>query len=156
MSMKKIFAVLAFAAAVFTMASCEKYEDGRPDRGTIREFEQMYPDAWDIEWEFEGLYWEVSFETGKRPNGIEHTAWYDMSGNWVMTKTELPFMSVPQEIKDYLAASEFGNNRLEDHFVDFYETVKGNYYRFDIYLDGREVEVDVHLDGKVALAGYDY
>ncbi len=147
---------MAAAAALFIIGSCDKYDDGRPAKDVRSEFANMYPDAWDVEWEYDGLYWEVSFETGKRPNGTEHEAWYDMSGNWIQTKTELAYTAVPQKIKDYLSASEYGNMKLESHFVDFYETTNGNYYRFDIHLDGREAEVDVTEDGKVSLAGYDY
>ncbi len=154
--MKRIFTLIAITVSLVTMFSCDKFEDGRPSRTAIREFEKMYPDAWDVEWEYEGLYWEVSFETGKRPDGTEHSAWFDESGNWVMTKTEMAYSAVPQKVKDFLAASEYGTARLEDHWVDFYETPDGNFYRFDILVDGREREVDVTEDGKVSLAGLYY
>ncbi len=154
--MKRIFAILMMAVSLTALGSCDRYEDGRPDKGTIKGFKDMYPDAWDVEWEYDGLYWEVSFETGKRPNGTEHTAWYDGSGNWVKTKTEMAYTAVPQKIKDFLSASEYGSYRLEDHFVDFYETRDGNFYRFDILREGRETEIDVTEDGKVSFAGYDY
>ncbi len=154
--MKRIFAILAVVAGIIMVASCDRYEDGRPAKDTIREFESMYPDAWDVEWEYDGLYWEVNFETGKRPNGTDHTAWYDMSGNWLKTKTEVAYSAVPKDIIGYFEASEYGNRQMEDHFIDFYETPAGNFYRFEIYLDGRETGVDVTEDGKVSLAGYDY
>ncbi len=154
--MKKIFAILATAAALFTMASCEKFEDGRPAKDLRSEFSRMYPDAWDVEWEYEAGVWEVSFETGKRPNGTEHTAWYDGNGNWIQTKTEFAMVSVPQNIKDFLAASEYGNSRVDDMVVDYYETPTGNFYRFEIMLNGLEVDIDVTEDGKVSLAGLNY
>ena len=80
--MKRIFAILAVAAALVASVSCEKYEDGKPADAIINLFEKMYPDAKDIEWERAGTLWEVSFETGTAPNEIDHTAWYDMEGNW--------------------------------------------------------------------------
>ena len=68
--MKKIMILAAVLAA--TMISCDKYEDGRPSKDVISQFDRMYPEAFDVEWGREGTYWEVSFETGARPNGIEH------------------------------------------------------------------------------------
>lgn len=150
--MKRIMAILAVVAAIAAVSSCDKYDDGRPSKDVRSEFNSMYPDAWDVEWEFNGLYWEVNFETGSRPNGIEHSAWYDKAGNWIQTKTELAYEAVPQKIKDYLAASEYGSYSLEDYFVDHYQSPSTDFYRFDILMNGREAEVDVAEDGKVALA----
>ena len=150
--MKRIMAILAVVAAIAAVSSCDKYDDGRPSKDVRSEFNSMYPDAWDVEWEFNGLYWEVDFETGSRPNGIEHSAWYDKAGNWIQTKTELAYEAVPQKIKDYLAASEYGSYSLEDYFVDYYQSPTTGFYRFDILMNGREAEVDVAEDGKVALA----
>ncbi len=147
--MKKIFAILA-AASLLAFASCDKYEDGRPSKDVRSEFNRMYPDAWDVEWEYDGVYWEVNFETGSRPNGIDHEAWFDMSGNWLGTKTELLMAAVPQNIKDFLAASkEYANAQIADMTVDYYETPAENFYRFEIYLLGIESLVDVTEDGKV-------
>ena len=83
--MKRIMIFAAIAAALMTTASCDRYDDGRPDKNVRSEFERMYPDAFDVEWEWDGKYWKVSFETGTRPNGIEYEAWYDTDGNWIKT-----------------------------------------------------------------------
>lgn len=109
--MKKIMVIAAAVMVLSAAVSCEKYEDGRPSKDVRAEFSRMYPDAWDIEWEFKGNMWEVSFETGTRPNGIDNEARFDMDGNW---------------------------------------------YRFDIRLDGKDVEVDVTEDGKVSQSTYGF
>lgn len=154
--MKRIMTILVVAGAVLTAASCDRYEDGRPSKNVRAEFERMYPDAWDVEWEYGGVHWEVEFETGTRPNGIEHTAFYDMDGNWLATKTELPLASVPQKIRDYLAASEYGGYRLEENTVDLYESPTETFYRFDLRTGTGAVEVDVTEKGEVSLAGYGF
>ncbi len=154
--MKKIFVILAAATALLVMGSCEKYEDGRPPKNAISTFESMYPDAFDVEWEYEGSYWEVGFETGSRPNGTEHEARFDLDGNWIWTKTEIFMQNVPQNIKDIFAASEYGNMLLADHEADHFQTSAGEFYRFDIRMEGRETEVDVYPDGRVTLAGLYY
>lgn len=151
--MKKLFAIFTVAALAFGALSCDKYEDGRPARSVIHEFESMYPDAKDVEWEKEGLYWSVSFETGTRPDVVEHEAWYDTDGNWIRTETDLYANQVPQQIKDFLESSEYASAFLEDNEVDFVETPEGDFYRFGLVVAGAKVKVDVYEDGTVKLAG---
>lgn len=155
--MKRIIVMLAVAAAVVMAASCEKYEDGRPSKDVRSEFERMYPKAWDVEWERMGEYWEVTFETGSRPDGTEHKAWYDKGGNWIQTVTDVLLSSVPQEIKNYLQESEYGTAQFEDYDAEYFETQSGGaFYRFDLIAGGREIEVDVTLNGEVTPAQYGY
>ena len=40
--------------------------------------------------------------------------------------------------------------------VDYFETPAGDFYRFEVYLNGGRAEVDVTEDGKVSVAGYGY
>ena len=40
--------------------------------------------------------------------------------------------------------------------VDYFETPAGDFYRFEVYLNGGKAEVDVTEDGKVSVAGYGY
>ena len=154
--MKKLIVIIASLAAALAIVSCDKYEDGKPSKDVRNEFNRMYPSAWDVEWENQGTYWEVSFETGSRPDGTDHKAWYDKSGNWVQTCTEVLLSAVPQSVKDYLMASEFGTGQFEDNDAEFFETQSGNFYRFDIRMGGREIDVDVTEDGKVSQAVYGF
>lgn len=154
--MKKILICLAVAMVGVAIMSCEKYEDGRPDRSVIKEFNRMYPDAKDIEWEPEGGYWKVSFETGTAPGRVEREAWYDAAGNWIRTETDMYLSSVPQNIRDFLAASEYASAVPEDNDVEYVETPDGNYYRFDLRLSGTSVYVDVTEEGKVSQAKFDW
>ena len=87
--MKRFMIIIAVAVAFAAAGACEKYDDGKPSRSVRAEFERMYPDAWDVEWEYQGDVWEVSFETGTRPNGIEYKAWFDMDGNWIDTVKDM-------------------------------------------------------------------
>lgn len=154
--MKSIMMIIASLAVALTAVSCDKYEDGKPSKNIRNEFERMYPNAWDVEWENQGTYWEVSFETGSRPDGTDHKAWYDKGGNWIQTCTEVLLSSVPQSVKDYLMASEFGSGHFDDNDAEYYETQSGNFYRFDMRMGGREIDVDVTEDGKVSQAAYGF
>lgn len=155
--MKKIFTILTVIAAVILSVSCEKYEDGKPSKDVRTEFADMYPDAWDVEWERNGSGWIVSFETGKRPNGTEHKAWYDKDGAWIQTVTDVILADVPQSIKDYLQESEYAQAQFEDYDAEYFETQTGdNFYRFDLVMGGRDIEVDVNTNGEVTPARYGY
>ena len=157
--MKRFTLVVAAMFAVslsFGAISCDKYDDGRPDKSVRNEFSQMYPDARDVEWEAEAGYWKVSFETGKAPNRIDHEAWYAEDGTWVRTVSEYPLSKVPQGIRDLLAGSEYGTLPLENNEVEYFETSSyGKFYRFDLWQNGREIKVDVHESGEVVPASYD-
>lgn len=153
--MKRMFFVFAVMTAIMTVASCDKYDDGRPDKSIRRDFNSDYPDAWDVEWEREGQYWVVSFETGARPDGIDHEVWYTSSGEWVMSRTEVAIVDVPRTVKDHLAADPvYGAAAFEDFDAEYIEKPSGSFYRFDMRLDGREVDVDVTESGEVSPAKY--
>ena len=147
-----MFSVVAVAVSVVLIA-CDMYDDGFPTKAIRKEFKAMYPDAKDVEWDREGTYWSVSFETGTYPNRVDHEALFDASGKWVMTETEVFVLDVPASVKDALAASaEYGSLPVNDKDVEYYQTPSGNYYRFDLISGGREIDVDVTEDGKVSLA----
>ena len=155
--MKKIMMIMAVAVAALVMISCERYDDGRPQKDVRNEFNRMYPEAFDVEWEWNGTHWDVSFETGSRQNGTVHEARYDKSGNWLMTKTEMLITAVPQQIKDFLSASpDYGTAPYADNDAEFIETPSGNFYRFDLRVNGVVVEVDVNANGEVTFAKYDF
>ena len=156
--MKRIFTILTIALTVTAAMSCEKYEDGKPSKDVRAEFSKMYPDAWDVEWErYGGGDWVVSFETGRRPDGTDRKAFYDKNGNWIQTITDVLLSDVPQNIKNYLQESEYGQAQFEDNDAEFFETQDGgDFYRFDLMMGGRDIEVDVNADGEVTPAQYGY
>lgn len=151
--MKKVLTFIAMMAAVMTFMSCDRYDDGRPSKDVRSEFNKMYPDAFDVEWEWDGTYWEVTFETGSRPNGIEKEVWYDKAGNWIMTSTDMLLSMVPQNITEFLAMNpNYGTASIVDAEVEYIETPSGNFYRFELSVAGRKVKVDVNVNGAVSPA----
>lgn len=150
--MKKFALLMAIAASVFAVTSCDEYEDGKPSSSVLDRFENMYPGAWDVEWEREGVYWEVSFDTGTPPNEIDHTAWFRSDGTWVRTETDLHISAVPASIKEFLQESQYAAALLEDSEIDYIQTPDGNFYQFELVYNGTRVKVNVTEDGKVSLA----
>ncbi len=147
--------ILTIASSLVVMA-CDMYDDGVPSKTLRNEFRANYPEARDVEWDREGLNWSVSYEIGQYPNVVEYETLYDKNGKWLMTKKELRMSDVPENIKSALAASEYGTHYLDDNEVEYYQTAKGNFYRFDLEKDGRDVDVDITEDGKVTLARRDW
>lgn len=150
--MKKFALLMAIAASVFAVTSCDEYEDGKPSSSVLDRFENMYPGAWDVEWEREGVYWEVSFDTGTPPDEIDHTAWFRSDGTWVRTETDLHISAVPASIKEFLQESQYAAALLEDSEIDYIQTPDGNFYQFELVYNGTRVKVNVTEDGKVSLA----
>ena len=162
---KKTLALILSILMVFNLATYSVLAEGTangpyavgdvvytPDQNTLPEGEIPVQ----TEWEYQGSRWEVSFETGKRPEGKEHTAWYDASGGWIMTETEVFLSEVPQQIKAYLAESEYGSAQFTDNDAEYIMTPSGNYYRFDVRDGKDQFEVDVNEDGQVSLAAYGF
>lgn len=151
--MTRIMTFLMMALIASVIISCDKFENGVPAKELRKDFSAMNPGAKDVEWERKGNCWQVSYEIGTYPDVVEYESLYDASGDWVMTKTELRLSDVPQHIKDYLTtSSDYASASFEDREVEFYETQTEDFYRFDLVLSGREVEVDVTADGAVVPA----
>lgn len=149
------FMLILTVAASFAAMACDMYDDGVPAKSVRNEFKAMYPDARDVEWEREGRNWSVSFEIGRRPNEVDYEAYYDTSGNWIMTQNDVLLVDIPAAVKNYLASSEYGALPYADRDAEFYHTPTGDFYRIELSKDGREIEVDVAVDGKVTPAAYD-
>lgn len=149
--MKRFLIIMAAVAAMAMAASCDDYDGVRPDNDVLEQFGAMYPGAKDVEWEREGYYWKVSFETAS--DRTDHEAWFDRNGSWLRTETDLLLSSVPQEIKDFLSDSAYKDAMFEDNDAEFVETPTGNYYRFELLFGGIEINVKVSEDGSVGIEG---
>ena len=150
--MKRYFVIFAVAVAAMALLSCEKYEDGKPQKDVRTEFKNMYPGARDVEWEGRAGNWIVSFETGTPPNEVDHEAWYDAAGNWLKTETEIFANELPQSVQDALAGSEYASARIDWDDMVYVETPAGNYYRLELNAGGVDIHVDVTEDGEVSLS----
>ena len=155
MKTNKFMLMLTLVASLVVMA-CDMYDDGVPSKAVRSEFKASYPQARDVEWDREGLNWSVSYEIGTYPNVVEYETLYDANGKWLMTENDVRLADVPEKIKAALAASEFGSLPLDDHEVEYYQTSKGNFYRFDLERNGRDIDVDVAESGTVTLARRDW
>lgn len=86
---KNVFLLAALSLCLFQ--SCDN-DDNEPVPGyvsaeTKAAFDEKYPAAKDVEWETRNDYLIVDFKQDK----VEKEAWFDNSGTWYMTETDIPF-----------------------------------------------------------------
>ena len=161
---KNVFLLAALSLCLFQ--SCDN-DDNEPVPGyvsaeTKAAFDEKYPAAKDVEWETRNDYLIVDFKQDK----VEKEAWFDNSGTWYMTETDIPFAQLPDAVKTAFQQGEYSTWKVDDvdmierrdvETVYVIETEQGNsevdlYYSPDGILDiDREkgvTEVEI-LDGTV-------
>lgn len=128
----------------------QPYSPGTPEsKDPVTSFNNMYPDALNVEWDYEGAYWEVSFVMVTSGSRVEYEAWYDKDGNWLRTVTEIPIKNLPQYVWDAIAASEYSSAVVDDKEADYIETPDGNWYTFELEYGELDLDVVVTEAGEV-------
>ena len=94
MKTRLILFILLFISG-FAIAGCKQQNQYRPDAKIVAAFNNKYPQSDKVEWEQKQGYYVAEF----REDGIEHEAWFDGTGKWVMTESNLRYSSLPQAIR---------------------------------------------------------
>lgn len=153
--MKRFLILLAVIAAFAMVPACDRYETSGPDKAVLAEFDEMYPEALSVRWEFDGYYWKSSFMTAEDAGKVKHVAWFEKDGFWIRTETGMLVSAVPQTIMTFLEESVYGDAEFDGNRAVYVETPEGNYYRFELLYGGLEIAVKVEEDGTVGIAGID-
>ena len=114
---KNVFLLAALSLCLFQ--SCDN-DDNEPVPGyvsaeTKAAFDEKYPAAKDVEWETRNDYLIVDFKQDK----VEKEAWFDNSGTWYMTETDIPFAQLPDAVKTAFQQGEYSTWKVDD--VDMIE-----------------------------------
>lgn len=105
-------------------------------------FSQKYPDFRVTEWEYEHGYYKADF----RNNGAEAEAWFQTSGQWVRTETDLAVAALPLAVQSYLSAT-YSGYRVDD--ADWVETPAGDFYEIELEKAGQpDVYLQLTADGQ--------
>lgn len=103
---------------------------------TINSFGQLYPNASRVEWDIEMNYFVADFNDGKH----EVEAWFDQTGTWVMSETDITYNELPTAVSNSFESSIYGSWRVDD--VDLVEQAG----RGDIYIiDAEQGEQEITL-----------
>lgn len=152
--MKKSLYILGMLL-VFVGMACNDDDDAAwmPDEAVVRTFNQMFPGAQRVEWKTAGNYIVADFYYENQ----DKDAWFNKSGKWYMTETDILFDALPEKIKTAFSNSEYRAWKVDD--VDILERVEmervyvieveqGNVEK-DLYYteDGTLVKVIEEVDG---------
>lgn len=107
-------------------------------------FQQQYPNALDIEWDIQGIYYHVEFETRR---DMDHDIWYNENGEEIKHKSEIRAKELPQQILNALKESYPLYHIDEvDKIIEMGETF------YDIELEnalGSEIEMMIKENGEI-------
>ena len=98
-------------ASAVAMVSCDKDDDAVQVPAQVETaFYAMYPNATDVRWSGRSGYVVADF----RESGVANSAWFDRSGGWHMTDTDIPYQALPEAVKSSFEASEYATWRIEE------------------------------------------
>lgn len=145
--MKKTLNLCVVALAILLFASCSKNDDIKDNNIAKTNFERMYPQATAITWSNQENHAVAKFSYNMRKS----KAWYDASGSWRLTETEIPLSAIPSAIKQAYDASQYANWRIEE--VDYIERY-GNepFYVLEVELGDQEYDLYYLADGTLVKA----
>ena len=122
--MKKFGLFLLAAASLNAFASCDDDDrhESNPQRNGVSElvvktFNEMYPDAKNIEWEVKNEYAIAEFYSPSGAQGDDENtkAWFDNTlGDWAMTECDIASSAIPQAVLTAFGASEYADWRIDD------------------------------------------
>ena len=102
------------------LCSCDKEENGQLTTDEARNtLKSMYPSAKSISWEIKNGYIVADFNAPSSGREVEHSAWFDRSGRWYMTETDIPFSALPEAVKTAYQQSAYAEWVVDD--VDMIE-----------------------------------
>lgn len=106
----RLLLFLLLSISGLAIASCKQQKQYRPDAKIVTAFNNRYPQANRIEWEQKQGFYVAEFYQ----NGIEQEAWFDHTGKWVMTESDLKYSSLPQAIRTQFEKSAYSRWKKDD------------------------------------------
>ncbi|HJS01174.1 MAG TPA: PepSY-like domain-containing protein [Flavobacterium sp.] len=107
--MKKQIFILG-ALAIFSATSAQDLPQSSILSVIVNQFNSHFPKATDVEWEMQGILYNVEFETGWN---VDHEVWYNNKGEIVKHKEDIPQNKLPKAVKNKLK-SAFNGYTIDD------------------------------------------
>jgi len=152
-----------------TLAGCNKASaDSQINEKAKAELAERYPDAVNVKWTSKNGYDVAKFNrAATRSANAEYdfSVWFNRSGQWCMTESEISYNELPEAVKTAFQASEYADwkvddidklerNGMETFYVIEVETRSGNIEKeADLYYsaEGALIKTVVDID-----SDYDY
>lgn len=166
--MKNLF-ITAMCFCLMTLAGCNKASaDSQINEKAKAELAERYPDAVNVKWTSKNGYDVAKFNrvTTRSANAeYDFSVWFNRSGQWCMTESEISYNELPEAVKAAFQASEYADwkvddidklerNGMETFYVIEVETRSGNIEKeADLYYseEGALIKTVVDID-----SDYDY
>lgn len=115
--MKKFRYLLVTVCAALTLYGCENDPhdgDTRVSAAAEEAFAARYPAAANISWQKKHGYAVAKFLLPDQSTTERSAAWFDDTGAWYMTETEIRFSELPEAVRVAFEASEYASWRVDD------------------------------------------
>lgn len=143
--MKKLFFASVFFLGINTAVMSQDMLPEQVPSVVLNTFDRAFPDAVDVEWEWERDLYSVEFELGRR----DHEVWLNESGDIVRQKEDLSSGDLPRSVIDAV------NARFKDGRIDDVEKItEGKRVIFEIEVDTRDGDREFYMDEKGQLVDY--
>ncbi len=157
--MKKLLPLCALLTGmVCTLASCSNDDqpgtypgEGNVPEAILEQFRNQFPDAKDVTWDNQANgYYTANFTTDDNPQG-NNTAWFNERGHWDMTNYDIPFIAIPQAVREAFEASDYGQTdsgwRVDDEVEVLERNGNETLYVIEVQRkeNGKETEIDLYF-----------
>ncbi len=158
--MKNLF-IMTLCVSVMALAGCNKATADNDIRKAKAELAARYPDATNVKWVSKNGYTVAKFNRlATRSANLEYdySVWFNGTGTWCMTESEVTYEALPEAVKTAFEASEYAAWKIDDidkleraEMETFYvieaETKSGNIEKeADIYFLETGAVIKVVLD----------
>ena len=115
--MKNLF-ITAMCICLMTLAGCNKASaDSQINEKAKAELAERYPDAVNVKWTSKNGYDVAKFNrvaTRSANAGYDFSVWFNRSGQWCMTESEISYNELPEAVKTAFQASEYADWKVDD------------------------------------------
>lgn len=145
--MKRLY-ITAMALLAVTLTACNDEDDKVTAPSAVRTaFESMYPEARLEGW----LNWRGYKVADFELNGEEAQAWYDNSGKWYMTDTEIDYRALPNAVRTAYQNSSYATIWDVDDMERLERADMQTIYILEVWQS--RVEMDLYYTEDGLLAG---
>ncbi|HWK56769.1 MAG TPA: PepSY-like domain-containing protein [Parapedobacter sp.] len=145
--MKKYYSLFLATAAALAVVGCADKGNEPANHAAKVSFSEKYPQATQVEWEQKNSHYVAEFRLSQH----EAEAWFDVSGKWKLTETDIPYQDLPAEVKASFESGEYQDWKVDD--VDYIER-EGQEPFFVLEVEKGDLEYDLYYlaDGSLIKA----
>ena len=114
--MKNLF-IMTLCVSVMALAGCNKASADNDIRKAKAELAARYPDATNVKWVSKNGYTVAKFNRlATRSANLEYdySVWFNGTGTWCMTESEVTYEALPEAVKTAFEASEYAAWKIDD------------------------------------------